>query len=440
MGTGEAMARPPQQNRPLRDHIRVTPGTRNAAASLPQEKEFDDPKLMTLLQSANKELQGLRLVHLHLSLLENTASTDVAVVQRHLNETSANAAHVQMFNISNGDIIMLYKGLKFSAVEEMCKKIEAMLLSKTRMTAPNPYKEPTVYSILELSLNFVHVIRYLEAITKSDASGGGAAAADAKPAIVPEELAKIDKALRMFDLSPFLFNQGVINIRDESDKNKEYFELYITIKGLQDRLSPDFDLLADRWLFNHFTASLDQSLLRSLNHGLDFMGNESIGININLSTALSPAFMKFDERLPAAYRGKVVLEISKGDLMEHLHLYRQLLHFAHDREYRICIDGLNEFWATQFDFEALGCHYAKIFWSNDLITLEGDMERAFLDKLAAARDSNCKFILARCGTVTGLLYANKNGIDLVQGQAIDAVIRKGIKVSEAIKTAQMMDN
>src|SRR5882757_2136984 len=98
------MNRPPQQqNRPLRDHIRVTPGTRNAAAALPQEKEFDDARLLTLLQSANKELQGLRLVHLHLSLLENPAMTDIATIQRLLGETSANAAHVQLFNLSNTD-------------------------------------------------------------------------------------------------------------------------------------------------------------------------------------------------------------------------------------------------------------------------------------------------------------------------------------------------
>ena len=75
------MNRPtPQQQRPLRDHIRVTPGTRNAAASLPREQEFDDPKLMTLLQSASKDMQGLRLVHLHLSQLENTELSDTAVI------------------------------------------------------------------------------------------------------------------------------------------------------------------------------------------------------------------------------------------------------------------------------------------------------------------------------------------------------------------------
>jgi len=432
------MNRPtPQQQRPLRDHIRVTPGTRNAAAALPREQEYDDAKLMALLQSAKKELQGLRLVHLHLSLLENTEFTDTALITRVLKEIADNSAYLQIFNISNGDIIMLYKGLKFSSVEEVCKKIEQLLLAKTRMQGANPYKEDSLYSILELSLNFVHVIRFLEAIIKEE--GAALVGGDAKPAITLEELAKIDKALTMFDLSPFIFNQPVINIRDDTDQNKEYFELYISIKGLQDRLSPDFDLSANRWLFNYFTSSLDQSLLRSLNHGLDFIGNESVGININLTTALSTAFQKFDERLPANFRGKVVLEINKGDLIENLGLYRELVDFAIKREYRICIDGLNEFWVTQLDFESLGCDYAKVFWSNDLMALDPDMERAFLDKVSVPNQARCRFVLARCGTVGGLLYAHKHGIDLVQGRAIDTILRKGVKITEAIRTAMMMD-
>ena len=45
-----------------------------------------------------------------------------------------------------------------------------------------------------------------------------------------------------------------------------------------------------------------------------------------------------------------------------------------------------------------------------------------------------------CTTVTGLLYAHKHGIDLVQGFAIDAVLRKGMRITDAIKTAAMMDD
>lgn len=433
------MNRPPA--RPLRDHIRVAPGTRNAAASIPREQEFDDAKLMALLQSATQELHGVRFVHLHLCLLENIELADQALITRLLTEVSANSGYVQLFRISNGDVIMFYKAVKFSAIEDACRKIETALLAKTRMIGVNPYREEAFYSILELSLNFVHVIRYLEGLVKSERGPGfGPGSGDAKPPITPEELAKIDNALGQFDLSPYLINQVVINLREESPHNREYYELYISIADLQAKLSPDFDLSANRWLFNHFTASLDRSMLRSLNHGLEFIGKERIGLNINLSTALSPAFQRFDERLPASFRGNVVLEINKGDLMENLHLYRELLGFAEDRDYRICIDGLNAFWVQQFDLEALGCDYAKIFWSNEIMTLEPEAERAFLDKVEAARSGRCKFILARCGAVTGLLYANKNGIDLVQGQAVDAVVRKGIKVTDAIKTAMMMED
>jgi hypothetical protein len=134
-----------------------------------------------------------------------------------------------------------------------------------------------------------------------------------------------------------------------------------------------------------------------------------------------------------------VLEIAASDVMENIHLYRDLLEFTSRRDYRICIDGLDDFWCCQFDFEALGCDYAKLFWSNDLLTREGDAERAFLEKIQSSHDANYKFILARCGTVSGLLYANRVGIDLVQGQAVDSVLRKGLRIGDAIKTARMMD-
>ena len=424
-----------QPQRPTRDHVRLMPGQRPGGGPS-QEREADDAKLMALLQSAKKELQGLRLVHLHLGKLENTEFTDTTLITRVLKEVADSSAYLQIFNISNGDLIMLYKGLKFAAVEEVCKKLEMLLLANTRMTGPNPYKEDSLYTILELSLNFVHVIRFLEALGKEEAPAP--TGPDAKPEVTLDELAKIDKALTMFDLTPFIFNQPVVNIRDESDQNKEYFELYISIKGLQDRLSPDFDLSANRWLFNYFTSSLDQSLLRSLNHGLDFIGNESIGLNVNLSTALSSTFLKFDERLPTPYRGKVVLEINKVDLIENLPLYRELLDFAIKREYKICIDGLNEFWVSQLDFDSLGCDYAKVFWSNDMLTLDPDLERAFLDKVSSG--DRCKFILARCGTMAGLLYAHKHAIDHVQGRAIDTILRRSVKITEAIRSAMQLDD
>ena len=41
--------------------------------------------------------------------------------------------------------------------------------------------------------------------------------------------------------------------------------------------------------------------------------------------------------------------------------------------------------------------------------------------------------------VGGLLYAHKQGIDLVQGRAIDTILRKGVKITDAIRTAMLME-
>ena len=106
----------------MRDHIRVVPGQRNVSA-MPREMEFDDGKLLVLLQSASRELQGVRMVHVHTSCLENYESNDSVSITRIMEEVASNSGHMQLFNISNGDIIMFYKALKFSAVEEACKKI-----------------------------------------------------------------------------------------------------------------------------------------------------------------------------------------------------------------------------------------------------------------------------------------------------------------------------
>ena len=431
------MAQPTAPQRPLRDHIRVIPGTRNASA-FSKAHDFDDAKLMALLQSSSKELHGVRVVHIHLALLTNAEESDALQVLRLLAEASADSDYVQTFRISNGDIVMLYRAVKFSTVDEVCRKIEASLAGKPRQTAANPYQEDALYSILELSRNFVRVIRYLEGLIKTHGPGVQGAR-EAKPPITPEELAKIDHDLKRFDLSPYLFNQAVINMREDDERSCEYYELYIAIAELQAQLCPDFDLTANCWLFKHFTSRLDERLLRRLSQGLELVGAARIGVNINIATALSPIFQSFDERLPATFRGRVILEIDKTDLIENIADYRDLLAFAGEREYLVCLDGMNPLWVTQFDLEALGCRYVKLFWSNDLMSLDDVTERRLLDKIAAGKNGGCQFILARCGATTALLYANKNGIDLVQGQAVDAISRKGIRIKDAISTAIMME-
>ncbi|HEY0836461.1 MAG TPA: hypothetical protein VGE72_21310 [Azospirillum sp.] len=418
-----------------RDRVRLSSSEKQQAVAAAKDSrpEFDNDKLLNLLRSAKNELQGMRLIHMHLSLLKDKDPSSQMIVRTIIQELGSKASYLQSFNISNGDVIVLYKGLKLTGVTEVCQKVEQIFLSKTTLTGPNPYKEYSLYSIMELALNFVNVIRFVEEL---QAGESGVHATETKPPITLEEMGKLERQMQMFDLSPFLFNQAIANLDPQSDDEMEYYELYISIKLLQERLCPDYDLTANKWLFNYFTANLDQSVLRALNHGLSFMRGRRIGININLSTVISTGFVKFDERLPIDFRGNVVLEISKGDLIENLSLFNEVVDFAQDRRYQIAVDGLNPFWVTNFDLEYLNADYAKVFWSSDMLEMDPGLEKYFFDRIA--EQDRCKFIMARCDTVSSLVYAHKAGIKKVQGRAVDNIMRKGVSVRDAVSAAKGM--
>ena len=424
-----------QPNAPKRDWVRVKPGERSAATSMGERPEHDDQKLLTLLQSAKREVQGLRLIHLHMSLLKDKSQLDNISIKRAMQETADQSAYLQIFTLSNDDVIILYKGIKFSLISEVCSKIEKLMLARTAMVKRNPYGEDSLYSIMELSLNFVNVIRFIEGLARE--SSADAVKAETKPPITLEELGKIERAVQMFDLSPFMLNQPVVNIQTSDANHFEYFELYIAIKALEERLSPSYDITANKWLFSYFTANLDNSVLKALNYGMDFLRGRRIGLNLNLSTIMSAAFVKFDEKLTADLRGNVVLEINKADLVENIDTYKEVVDFASSKGYKICIDGLNDFWVTHMDLEYMACDYAKIFWTDGMDQMSEYEYKAFADKIQS--QSNCRFILARCGSVSGLMFAEKAGIDLVQGRIVDNILRKGVLVRDAIKSAKMMN-
>lgn len=421
---------------PGRDRVRLSAQEKQQAAVAAAEKkvEYDNERLLGFLRSARNELQGLRLIHLHLSLLREREQGHQILVRTILNELTQKASHLQIFLISNGDVVVVYKGLKLTSITEVCQKIEQLLLAKTGLTGPNPYRDNSLYSIMELSLNFINVMNFIEELVKDR---GLEPRALSKPSITLEELGKLERSMGMFDLSPFLFNQAIVNIAAERPDDVAYYELYISIKQLEERLCPAFDLTANRWLFNYFTANLDQSVLRALGHGPSFMRGRRIGININLPTVISTGFIKFDEILPSEFRGSIVLEISKVDLIENFHLFFEVAEFAQEKQFKLAIDGLNQFLVGNIDLEYLGCDYAKIFWSPDLLEMEANFRNLFLRRIA--EQSRCRFVLCRCDTVSSLLFAERTGIQLVQGRAVDNILRKGVTVRDAIQAASTTD-
>jgi hypothetical protein len=71
-----------------------------------------------------------------------------------------------------------------------------------------------------------------------------------------------------------------------------------------------------------------------------------------------------------------------------------------------------------------------------MLEMDPTFEKHFFDRIA--EQDRCKFILARCDSVSSLVFAQRAGIQFVQGRAVDNIIRKGVSVRDAIAHAKMV--
>lgn len=119
---------------------------------------------------------GLRLIHLHLGRLQPAPTTEQRqAIRQTLRAVGKQADAWRLFDIANGDLLMLYQGLAFTAAEAACRQIAGLLPGAT-LTGKSPYPTPDaivvndpgpagpLYDILELTSTAERVLRYLETV------------------------------------------------------------------------------------------------------------------------------------------------------------------------------------------------------------------------------------------------------------------------------------
>jgi len=98
-----------------------------------------DAELAALLKAPQA---GTRLIHLHLGRLQTApAAEQRQAIRQTLRELGKTADAWRLFDIANGDLLMLYQGLAASAADAACRKIAGLLAGAT-LTGANPYPTP----------------------------------------------------------------------------------------------------------------------------------------------------------------------------------------------------------------------------------------------------------------------------------------------------------
>jgi EAL domain-containing protein (putative c-di-GMP-specific phosphodiesterase class I) len=342
----------------------------------------------------------------------------------------------QAFSMSNGDLMVIYKSQAQDEVEAAIVKLRFLFSDDPLIANENVGSGGAFCAWYDLAREYDDLVAFAQNAlaeeqakrrTEQEVAGRQARFAERPKGspFTPELLVRVEAALGQADLANLVRRQAICAVVGNATPQPVFHELFISIADLRQTLMPNVNMNSSPWLFQQLTETLDRRVLSLLNKHDDRTLEGDISINLNVSTLLSPEFLVFDDNIKAGMRGTIVLELQKVDIMADLGAYLFARDFAHDRGYRICIDGLTYSTLPFVDRERLGADLIKLIWDPSL-TEERDKKTAALRRIGATR-----IILARCDTPSAIEYGHSVGITLFQGRHIEQTLmndmrRKGI--------------
>jgi hypothetical protein len=395
--------------------------------------------LIDYLHRLERHRSDRRAVHIHLSGLHSQNRRD-----HHLRiavstfEQLVKMLQAQVFTLANSDLMIVYKAQAQDEVESSIVKLRFLFSDDPLIIDDAQGRKGSFCTWYDLEREYDVVVALAQKMFQEEQARRQAEAertsretrvAD-KPKgapFTPDLLARVESALGQADLANLMRRQAVCAVVGQAPPQPVFHELFISINDLRQTLMPSVNMNSSPWLFQQLTETLDRRVLSLLNKHDDRTLEGDISINLNVSTILSPEFMVFDDNVKAGMRGTIVLELQKVDIFADLGAYLFARDFAHDRGYRICVDGLNYSMLPFVDRERLGADLIKLIWDPSL-TEEKDKKTDALRRIGVTR-----IILARCDTPSAIEYGHSVGITLFQGRHIEQSLMSDVRKRGAVR-------
>lgn len=382
--------------------------------------------LLDYLQKLERHRHDRRCAHIHLSKLHPSNLRDhhirIAVGSF---DSLVKMLNAQLFMLSNKDLVIIYRAQVQEEMENAVIKLRYLFSDD-----PVLVDESTAGSFCtwySLDREFEQILALAQQLAQEEENRQKAnrerAARDARPAapkgtpFTPELLARTEIALAQADLANLLRRQPICAVIGQNPPQPVFHEVFVSIADLRQTLMPSVNMTSSPWLFQELTETLDRRVLSLLNKHDDRTLEGDISLNLNVATLLSPEFLVFDDNVKVGKRGTIVIELQKVDIFADLSAYLFARDFAHDRGYRICIDGLSYSMLPYVDRERLGADLIKLTWDNSLGEYTSKSPE-YLRRIGVART-----ILCRCDTPASIEFGQSLGISLFQGRHIDSLFQ-----------------
>ncbi len=390
-----------------------------------------EPRFLDYMHRLEDHKRGRRAVHVHIAQLqaESRHENHLGLAVNSFDDLVKRTLG-QLFQMSNGDLIFVFRASVLDEVESIVVKLrflfgEDPLLADDQDQPSGPFAtwydvEKDYATLLKLAQRLQMAAKQQRAyrVAKTRAPEARRAPAPTEP-LTPELLASVEEALAQADLANHLRRQSVCVIVGHAQPKRLFDEVFISIADLRQTLLPKVNLASSPWLFQHLTETLDRRVLSLLIKGDDRSLSRDASINLNLATMLSEQFLVYDDNLPHNARGSIVLELQKTDIYADLGLYQFARDFAHERDYRICVDGLNHLTLPYVDRQRLGADLLKVVWSPEM-TEPSPARDAFAEAVKRAGPSH--IVLCRCDDPRAVDFGQELGIGLFQGRHVEIML------------------
>lgn len=389
---------------------------------------FAEEQLVSFLQGLEGNPLGWQAVHLHFSKLsprhrrESTVRIALAGLQDLVRSNDG-----RTFVLFNYDIVVLVKGPLVAEVNDSIDSTR--LLFRDDPLSDRPERFSTWYDLSIGNSRLQSTVRKLvvekaRAQNAQQSKAGGFV--EIEP-LDPDRLFKLQQAITGLDLSSYVRRQPVCAMLQDRPPQPIFEEIYVHIADLQKPLMPNVNLAGNRWLFQHFTQSLDLGVLSLLTRDPDAMITGPISLNMNIDTLLSQSFVKFDKALRDGQQKQIVIEIQPVDVFADIKAFQFGRDFVRNKGYRICLDGLSPETLVLCDRERLGVDLLKLHWTISVPHAGTDSGvPGFKEAVLEAGPE--RLIIARCDDADAVDYGRSIGLKMFQGRHLDQILNPGLLI------------
>lgn len=309
--------------------------------------------------------------------------------------------HAELFDLPSSDTVVLWRGSSNRALRA-CLDAVSELFAGTGYPGADP---STLCLVLDLPEQADTLLRL--AWENRAEIPDRRPIADMRTPLDAGGLAGLESVLARADVARFVRRRPVCAATQGGGLRLAWEKRVLSVGELESALAPDSALRAEPWLFRRLTRTLDRRMLALLASPGELQDVGPFALDLNVASILSADFLRFDATLPAALRGRVVLDLRAPDILSDLPAFLLARDFAHARGYRILLHGIGAELLGALPLMRLGLDLLQLRWSAALAEAEPETLGA----------DPARLMLGQADTAQAVAWGRLRGIGLFQGRA-----------------------